>query len=230
MSRCAIMQPTVFPWAGYFNLMAQVDHFVFLDDVQLDTRSWQTRNKILQRGAAHWISVPIRHIAQRQTINETEVANPAAWLKKTSQTIGQSYAKHRHAQDIAELLHALAAAPTHRLSQLNQSMIEFIAEKLQITTERMQSSELGVVGQRSQRLIRICEAVGADTYVSPKGSADYLAEDEFSHNTPIALVFHEFQPRPYEQRGADAFISHLSIIDVIANLGWAGAANYIRGA
>ena len=34
MINCAIMQPSYLPWAGYFNLIAQVDAFVFLDDAQ----------------------------------------------------------------------------------------------------------------------------------------------------------------------------------------------------
>ena len=51
MSRsCAIMQPTYLPWSGYFNLMARVDVFVLLDDVQFERRSWQSRNRILVNG------------------------------------------------------------------------------------------------------------------------------------------------------------------------------------
>ena len=46
MIKSAIMQPTFLPWCGYFDLMDEVDVFVFLDDVQFDYRSWQHRNKI----------------------------------------------------------------------------------------------------------------------------------------------------------------------------------------
>ena len=58
--RCAIMQPTYLPWAGYFNLISQVDRFVFLDDVQFEKQSWQTRNRILLQGEECLISVPVR--------------------------------------------------------------------------------------------------------------------------------------------------------------------------
>ena len=42
----AIMQPTFLPWLGYFDLMDQVDTFIFLDNVQFEKQSWQQRNRI----------------------------------------------------------------------------------------------------------------------------------------------------------------------------------------
>ena len=44
---CVIMQPTYLPWIGYFKLIKSVEKFVFLDDVQINKRSWQQRNEIL---------------------------------------------------------------------------------------------------------------------------------------------------------------------------------------
>ena len=42
----AIMQPTYLPWLGYFAMIDDVELFIFLDDVQLEKRSWQVRNRI----------------------------------------------------------------------------------------------------------------------------------------------------------------------------------------
>lgn len=38
------MQPYLFPYRGYFDLIASVDKFVILDDVQYITRGWINRN------------------------------------------------------------------------------------------------------------------------------------------------------------------------------------------
>ncbi|WP_370302900.1 WbqC family protein, partial [Rheinheimera baltica] len=53
--KCAIMQPTFLPWSGYFNLMASVDVFVFLDDAQFQKGSWHNRNRIPLNGKPHWL-------------------------------------------------------------------------------------------------------------------------------------------------------------------------------
>ena len=59
MSKIAIMQPTFLPWVGYFDLIDQVDIFVFLNDVQFQKQTWQHRNKILTKNGLQWITVPV---------------------------------------------------------------------------------------------------------------------------------------------------------------------------
>jgi len=53
------MQPTFNPWLGYFDLIDYVDKFIFLDTVQLNQQSWQTRNKILIQNKEYIFSLPI---------------------------------------------------------------------------------------------------------------------------------------------------------------------------
>ena len=45
--KVAIMQPYVFPYIGYFQLINTVDKFVFYDDVNYIKNGWIDRNKIL---------------------------------------------------------------------------------------------------------------------------------------------------------------------------------------
>ena len=40
------MQSNYVPWRGYFDLIASVDEFVLLDDVQYTRRDWRNRNRI----------------------------------------------------------------------------------------------------------------------------------------------------------------------------------------
>ena len=57
----AINQPTYFPWIGQFDLIDQVDCYIFLDDVQIVKQSWDIRNKIITSSGEEWISVPINN-------------------------------------------------------------------------------------------------------------------------------------------------------------------------
>ena len=92
--KCAIMQPTFIPWAGYFNLMSQVDNFILLDDVQLEKQSWQTRNLLLINGKAKWISLPVKRFSLSQTINRTVFFDTDRWRGKVMRSFEQNYAKH----------------------------------------------------------------------------------------------------------------------------------------
>lgn len=45
--RVAVMQPYLFPYIGYFQLIHAVDCFVLFDDVNYIVRGWVNRNRIL---------------------------------------------------------------------------------------------------------------------------------------------------------------------------------------
>jgi len=85
-------------------------------------------------------------------------------------------------------------------------------------------------GKRSDHLLQLCRCLSCNEYLSPVGSADYLAEDGVFEQSEVHLTFQKFSPIPYPQKGVAEFYSHLSIVDVVANLGWTGAAEYVRGA
>ena len=69
--KLAISQPTFLPWAGYFSLIDYVDHFIFLDDVQFEKRSWQQRNYISLDKKKFLLTVPVISKGKRfQNINE----------------------------------------------------------------------------------------------------------------------------------------------------------------
>jgi hypothetical protein len=224
------MQPTFLPWAGYFRLMTEVDHFVFLDDVQLARQSWQTRNRVLMGGRVHWITVPIRHAGLDKTIADTTVIEDGAWRRKLGRLLRQTYARHPHAHELDALIAVLESGARTLLGYLNIAIIGYCASRLGVSPLFHRSSELAPLSglQRSERLLEFCRILGCGIYVSPPGSEDYLATDGFVRSSDIALEFARYAPPPYAQRGTGAFVSHLSIIDVVANLGWQGAADYVR--
>lgn len=226
--KCAIMQPTYMPWAGYFNLIGQVDIFVFLDDVQYEKRSWQSRNRILIQGQAHWISVPVRYAGRSQTINLKQVDDEQKWRDKHYKMLSFAYAKHPYAGEMLDITRVILDPAMSCLADINIKLIQEFASHLGLPAKFIRASQLSAGGKRSEHLMRICQILGCDEYLSPRGSAEYLEEDGVFSNSPVRLLFQEYIPSPYPQLGTESFISHLSIIDVLANLGWKRTFQYVQ--
>ncbi len=222
------MQPTYFPWVGYFSLLDSVDTFIFLDDAQFERGSWQNRNRVLVSGKEHWITVPARREHLGQLICQTTIDEKRPWRHKHLRLLEQSYARHEQADQMLEVARLILQTDLTCIADLNIAVISQITSRLGFETPLLRSSELGLGGERTERLIAICNHLGCDEYVSPMGSMDYLSEDGFSRKTNVKLRFHEFRPRPYSQMGSEAFVSHLSVLDAAANIGWHGVTGYIR--
>lgn len=222
------MQPTYMPWAGYLHLMASVDLFIYLDDAQYERASWQNRNRVLVSGATVWLTVPVLREFLGQPIDRVAIDERVTWRRKHAALLAQAYARHEHAADLREAIDGLVACTRDRLAELNIALLSQMRERLAIDTPTLRSSELQVEGVRTDRLVALLAKVGASEYVTPPGSLDYLNSDDFTHRAPQRLWVHTFDPVPYPQRATASFVSHLSVLDVVANLGWQGAARYIR--
>lgn len=220
------MQPTFLPWAGYFNLIIRVDNFIFLDDVQLDSRSWQTRNRIAVNNLPFWISMPINHTSRDQTLTESSLALEHRWKKKVTETFIQNYKKHPFYSDAKQII-LLATNSYANLAEANIAVITFICNKLNINTPLSRSSIINPIGKRTEKIISLCEHFNASEYLSPIGSAEYLNSDGFLSKTTTKLTFQDYIVKPYKQFNTKEFISHLSIVDVVANLGWEETRKYI---
>lgn len=225
--KCVIMQPTYMPWAGYLNLISQADIFVFLDDVQYEQRSWQSRNRILLNGQPRWITVPVRCLSQLQVINTIQIDDEQKWRHKHFQLIKQSYTKHPYIEEVLEVVKIILDTTINSLADLNIQLIQAFSANLGIFPQFKRASDLNVSGKRSEHLFKICQSVGCDEYLSPVGSTQYLMEDGVFDNSSIRLLFQDYIPTPYPQMKSDSFLSHLSIIDVVANLGWQQASKYV---
>jgi len=223
------MQPTYLPWSGYFNLMVQADVFVLLDDVQFNRNSWQSRNRILSQGAEMLLTVPVLADHLDTRIQDVRLA-PGPWRRKHLTSIREAYSKAPYGATLLALLAPFYESPQvpGSLADWNQQIIAALAEALGITVPLVRASTLQCGGRRSVHVVNICTALDCDEYLSPVGSADYLQQDDFETNGRISLRFQSYFPAPYPQRKAPDFVSHLSIVDVIAHGGLEFARQYVR--
>jgi hypothetical protein len=226
--RCAIMQPTYLPWAGYFNLIGRVDNFVFLDDVQFERRSWQSRNRILLQGKEYMLTVPVVKADRSTPINKIQISHEVNWQRNHWQTLMTAYGKAAHGAEALSVLEPFYHGPPPvLLADFNRQIIGAIAGVLGITTRFLCATDLRCGGSRSAHLINLCEALGCDEYVSPRGSMEYLEQDDFGGCTATRLSYQDYEPRPYAQKQTSTFVSHLSVVDVIANTGIEFTKTYV---
>lgn len=222
------MQPTYLPWTGYFNLIFQSDVFVFLDDVQYERGSWQNRNRILLNGQPHFLTVPSIRTQLSEQIKMVEIDAKKNWRSKHVKTIKQAYGKHPYADSLEVFQKFILDTSLTKLVDLNIEIISAVASCLGMKKNFFRSSELGLDGQRTKRLILISQHFGCDEYLSPIGAKSYLIEDSCFETAPVSLRFQDFTPTSYCQWNQSGFVSHLSIVDVIANLGWEKTSQYVR--
>ena len=227
--KCSIMQPTYLPWSGYFNLIYTTDIFIFLDDAQYSKGSWHNRNLIINNSKRTWITIPVKKHNLKTNLNKIYLYDLEKSKKEHINLLKQSYYRHPFYDSVEEIFNFFLTVKTNILSELNIILIKFICEKLFIKNKFIQSSDLEVKTQkRTDKLIGILKNFNVTEYLSPQGSMAYLLDDNFYNKTEINLKFSNFKTREYPQHyNKNSYFDKLSVIDVIGNLGWSGAKNYI---
>ena len=216
MTICAISQSNYIPWKGYFQLIFEADIFIFYDTVDFTKRDWRNRNQIMTSHGLHWLTIPIS--SKRGMAIEEVMLPQGPWRRNHLETIRRNYSKFPYLQDVMDLLSPVFNnEDITYLSEFNQTIIRRISEYLEIDTVFYNASEFNVNGERVDRLIRLCEKVGANTYLSGPAAKNYIT-NEFDEKS-LNLKWMEYGPyETYEQCGEE-FSHHVSIVDTIASLG-----------
>lgn len=212
--KIAIMQPTYFPWAGYFSLINHVDSFVFLDNVQFDRRSWQQRNQIAYKDKKMWITVPVKKKNLiNQLIYEVKIEDKE-FKKKHLKKIYHSYSKSQYFNIIYPLIEKIFEEDFQYLSNLNKKIIKEICNFLKINTKLINAKNLNAKGKKIFLLSNICKELKADEYVAVQGSKVYMEDHSVFKEKGILVKFYEYDQKSYS-RGKYSFIPHLSILDLL---------------
>jgi hypothetical protein len=218
--KVAIMQPYFFPYIGYFQLINAVDKFIIYDDVNYINRGWINRNNILVNGAAHLIQVPLVGASQNKLINEIEIVPDTKWKTKLLKTIHQSYVKAPFFNPVYTLVESVLNEETRSISALNLAAIKAVCGYIGIQTEIIPSSSTytnkHLKGQ--ERILDICKQENVTHYINPIGGITLYDKNYFSDKN-IDLFFIQTKAILYKQQQISTFIPHLSILDVLMNVG-----------
>ena len=192
--KVSIMQPTYLPWTGYFKMILDSDLFIFLDDVQFETRCFQSRNKILVNKLPKLISVPVnRKNKFDQLINEVQINYDTDWVNKHLRTIYLNYKNHPFFDEIYIIIKDILENNEKKLVDLNCSLIKNICTYIGIKTKFEYSSSFKIKQKKSQKILGLLKATGGS--------------------------FINYVCKKYNQKNLREFQSHLSIIDLLFNFG-----------
>ena len=210
-----IMQPYLFPYIGYFQLMKAVDKFVIYDDVNYINRGWINRNRILVGGDAFQFTVPLKEASQNKLINEIEISNDASWKKKLLKTIQQSYQKAPNFHSVQQLVEEIISPDYETIAALNLEALIKICAYINLETEIVTSSTIYHNSElkASDRILDICKKENADGYINAIGGMELYDKHKFEKEG-IKLNFIKSLPISYRQL-KNAFIPWLSMIDIL---------------
>ncbi len=208
-------QPNYLPWLGFFDKMRNSDVFIIEDDIQFERQGFTNRNKVKTVDGVRWLTVPIRHAKAPLKISQVEIANDGepSWASRHWLTLKHSYCKAPFWRDYSGFFEEAYAQKWSKLIDLNMHLIRGIMDFLDIQTQLVLGSSLGVSGRKSELIIAQCKAVGADMQLAGTGGKGYIDTKRFEEEG-ISLCFQNFQ-QPYYPQLHGEFAYNLSVVDYL---------------
>ena len=80
--KIGIMQPYLFPYIGYFQLIKCVDIFILLDDVTFINRGWINRNFIIVNKKKYMFTFSLKNKSQNTLIKDLELLDKKKKFKE----------------------------------------------------------------------------------------------------------------------------------------------------
>ena len=210
-----ILQPYLFPYIGYFQLISEVETFVFYDDVNFITQGWINRNKVLVNGKANYFTIPCKDASQNKLINEVKHAMTDRKRGKLLRKVKFSYSNAPFFDDVFPIVKKVLHTESSYISDLAMHSVSQTCSYLNLNTtfkissEEYSNAKLG----KAERLIDICKQEKMTTYINPTGGKELYNKEHFQKEG-ITLKFIEPSLKEYEQFDDD-FVAGLSIIDVM---------------
>lgn len=217
MKKVAVIQSNYIPWKGYFDVINDVDLFIFHDDVQYTKDDWRNRNKIKTNQGLYWLTIPVGRNEHR-LLCEVNISDHS-WQKKHFNIIRQNYLKSPFFDKYEEFLYDFYCVKKwENLSRLNQYAIISISKLCGIKTEFMNSNDFHVNGVKHEKLLNLLNMVNADMYLSGFAANAYIVAEDYQ-KAGIELVWKDYTGYPEYLQMHKPFIHEISIIDLLMNTG-----------
>lgn len=215
--KLAIMQPYLFPYIGYYQLIHAADKFIAYDDVNFIKQGWINRNSILANGKLIIFSVPLDNQSSFSKINETNISQKLypIWKNKFIKTIQQNYNKAPFYKEVFPIVESVFNIETSNIAELAVNSLKLVLNYLDIRTVFVGTSAIYQNQNLSSqdRILALCEKEMATIYINPIGGQELYSKKEFLKKN-IKLHFLKTGTINYNQFNSE-FVPNLSIIDVL---------------
>jgi hypothetical protein len=179
--RISIIQSCYIPWKGFFDLIGRCDEYVIYDSAQYVKRHWHNRNRIKTATGVQWLTIPVLTGGRfDQSIETVEIEKP--WADKHWRTLELAYKGAQFFDQVAPTVKCwYERAENHkRLTDVNAIFTEGIANFLGLKTRITRDARYPTEGAKTERLLGIARAAGADCYLSGPSARTYFDEQMFA--------------------------------------------------
>ncbi|MFD2643149.1 WbqC family protein [Pseudomonas japonica] len=227
MSAVAIMQPYLFPYIGYWQLLKATDCFVVYDDVNYINRGWINRNRILVNGEPGLITLPLLQASQNRKIDQIDIAPAAQWQGRLLRTLELTYRKAPCFTEVFPVLERILSHDERNLARFLSHQLQTLARFMDLPTRIVPSSRVYANAHLTaqERILDICRQAQASRYVNAQGGRELYEPAAFTA-AGIDLRFIAMRALPYPQRGK-GFTPYLSIVDALMEVGTAGIGAHL---
>lgn len=179
--KIAVMQPYFAPYLGYFQLIQEVDLFVFYDDVNFINKGWINRNYMTINKKNQRFTIPLKKASQNKKIKDIQVDWDSKEMYKLIKTFKQNLNNKPKAMKAVEVL--LDVKP-ETISDMAILSVKSFCEDLGITTKFEKSSEIPYkkTDDKLLNLVEICKAKGIYNYVNAEGGQKLYTKENFESN------------------------------------------------
>lgn len=229
MKIVAIHQGHFLPWLGYWNKVVNADVFVWLDIVQFRKNYFQNRVHIKSVGAEKvWLTVPVS-FNFGESLSQVCIVK-GDWQKKVLGTIKQHYRRAPFFDVLYPGIADIIMSASDLLDELNYSLFQHIKNLLGFDhVEVHKASSLQLKAEDpTQRLVDICEHFKATNYLAGRGGTNYMDTTRFDQ-AGMSIIWQDFHGnQPIYEQINGSFVSGLSVIDSLFNVGSKESARLIR--
>jgi hypothetical protein len=215
--KLAIMQPYLFPYIGYFQLMHAVDRFVIADDLAFIKQGWINRNRLLINGRPAYFTVPVRRHPAAALIREVEIDDGPGkrWRGALLKTIANFYRRAPSFEQVYPLVERVIGGPFTKIADMARASLAQVCDYLAIPVAIVDSSAAyGNAHLKGQdRVIDTCRAERATDYVNAPGGRSLYSRDAFLASG-IRLHFVSTGDIAYPQF-TSPFVPSLSVVDLL---------------